>query len=219
MFHPDCELLRTGLGDPAAAFVDLNPPNVDKSSAMVFEKSMCSLTHCLNKHKRCNSAAATQNPLLPTRVIDVGGNDPALVAKIHISTADERGAYCCLSYCWGEANQYLTTRQNLESTTKEIPKSQLAKTILDAMEATQRLGFRFLWVDALCIIQDSDEDKSTEINKMGAIFRNATLTIAAATARSATEGFLRTPRKELKSCAVRLRFACPTTKSALSSFH
>lgn len=89
--------------------------------------------------------------------------------------------------------------------TREIPKSQLAQTILDAIEAARLLGFRFLWVDALCIIQNSDEDKSTEINKMGSIFKNATLTIAAATGKSAEEGFLRTPKKELKCCSVRLR--------------
>jgi hypothetical protein len=113
----------------------------------------------------------------------------------------------------------MTTCKNLEAMTREIPRSQLAQTTLDAIEATQRLGLRYLWVDALCIIQDSDEDKNAEINKMGLIFKNSTLTIAAAIARSAEEGFLRTPRKEFMYCKVRLRLPKAQIGTVLFTLH
>ncbi|KAI8722784.1 HET domain-containing protein [Fusarium sp. LHS14.1] len=54
-----------------------------------------------------------------------------------------------------------------------------------------RLGIRYLWIDALCIIQDSPEDKLSEISKMGTIYRNAVITIAAAHSRKASDGFLK----------------------------
>jgi hypothetical protein len=91
MLNPGSDLLRTSPGDPAAAFVDVQPPNLDKSSAIVFEKSASWIANCLNGHKQCNSAEVVGVPLLPTRVIDVGDNDPASIAKIHVSAEGERG--------------------------------------------------------------------------------------------------------------------------------
>jgi hypothetical protein len=66
----------------------------------------------------------------------------------------------------------------------------LPQTIQDAISVTHRLGIRYLWVDALCIIQDNPIDKSTEINAVGANYKNATLTISAASAASVELGFL-----------------------------
>ncbi|KAF4632839.1 hypothetical protein G7Y89_g5284 [Cudoniella acicularis] len=66
----------------------------------------------------------------------------------------------------------------------------LYKTIQDAIKGTQKLGFRFLWVDALCIIQDSPEDTARETGGVGEIYKNATLTIAAGNSPNAQAGFL-----------------------------
>jgi hypothetical protein len=61
----------------------------------------------------------------------------------------------------------------------------------DAIKITRGLGIKYLWVDALCILQDEVSDKSHEIERMGEIFRNATVTIAAANSPGATDGFLK----------------------------
>ena len=50
---------------------------------------------------------------------------------------------------------------------------------------------RYIWIDALCIIQDSQQDKDKELAKMATIYERATLTIIAASAAGANEGFLR----------------------------
>ena len=66
----------------------------------------------------------------------------------------------------------------------------LPQTIRDAVIVTHRLGLRYLWVDCLCIIQDSKEDKDREVAQMHNIYRNASFTISATNARSAYSGFL-----------------------------
>ncbi|KAF5521934.1 hypothetical protein CGCA056_v006122 [Colletotrichum aenigma] len=51
-------------------------------------------------------------------------------------------------------------------------------------------GLSHLWVDALCIVQDSDDDKAQEISRMGDIYEQAHFTITAARAKMVEEGFL-----------------------------
>ncbi|UKZ66310.1 uncharacterized protein TrAtP1_007485 [Trichoderma atroviride] len=66
----------------------------------------------------------------------------------------------------------------------------LPRSIQDAVSVTRELGFRYLWVDALCIIQNCATDKKREITRMSSIYKNAAVTIAASSSKSATEGFL-----------------------------
>ena len=73
-----------------------------------------------------------------------------------------------------------------------IATSTLPQTIQDAIIVTRKVGLRYLWVDALCIIQDSDSDRNAEITMMDRIYQNAQLTIAAASAGRCWDGFLAT---------------------------
>ena len=68
--------------------------------------------------------------------------------------------------------------------------SDLPKTIRDAVTVCQRVGIGYLWVDVLCIIQDDQHDKTSEIAKMPYIYGNAIFTIAAARSCSVHDGFL-----------------------------
>jgi hypothetical protein len=72
-----------------------------------------------------------------------------------------------LSYCWGRDRFTTTTLNNLDSHKEALNWSTLPQTFKDAIQTTRNLGFRYLWIDALCIIQDSDADKAKEIGKMG----------------------------------------------------
>lgn len=98
--------------------------------------------------------------------------------RLHISNG-EYGPYIALSYCWGSTNPAVTTRHNLKERVKEIPFSDLPRTVHDAITVTRRLGIRFLWVDVLCIAQDSinGEDWVHESSRMADIYGNAYLTI------------------------------------------
>ncbi len=73
----------------------------------------------------------------------------------------------------------MTTVSNYEEMKRAIPMDTLPLLFQDAVTITKKLKLRHLWIDSLCIIQDSPEDKERELSKMGNIYRNAMLSIAA----------------------------------------
>jgi hypothetical protein len=78
--------------------------------------------------------------------------------------------YIALSYCWGTAQHFTTTSANLARMKERIHWDELPQTIKDAVTITRALGIQYLWVDALCIIQDSQEDWEAESKKMADVY-------------------------------------------------
>jgi len=99
--------------------------------------------------------------------------------------------YVALSYVWGgPGDSYWTTRANVTArgSPDGLDNSILPATIADSIRLVQQLGEQYLWIDALCIIQDSLEDKADQIHIMGLIYSRATFTICAAGGDSARAG-------------------------------
>ncbi|KAF5339651.1 hypothetical protein D9758_015602 [Tetrapyrgos nigripes] len=142
------------------------------------------LKDCSEKHEVCQKIIKS-NTQLPTRVIDVNG--PHL--KI---TKGLTGKYTALSYCWGQdSHTHLKLIKNkLDAFQGNIPWVELPQTLKDAIFVTRGLGIPFLWIDALCIIQDDREDWRTEAACMNDVYRNAVVTLFAADSASASQGFL-----------------------------
>lgn len=152
---------------------------------------------CLSTHdKHCRYSKDT---MLPTRVLDVGqpGTDEPFV-RLQSNESDTRGSYLALSYCWGKPDPsaspqpLLLKRHSFRDLERSISIHNLQQTIRDAILVTRKLGYRYLWVDALCIIQEESEDKAHEISRMATIYKNASITLAAGTAERAADGFLKT---------------------------
>jgi hypothetical protein len=101
-----------------------------------------------------------------------------------------QGEYVTLSYCWENTPAVTTKVANFQDHCREIKCHLLPKTIQDAIYITRKLGFRYLWVDALCIIQDSPngEDWAIESAKMARIYGYSFLTIAAELASDSSQG-------------------------------
>jgi len=102
----------------------------------------------------------------------------------------DRLEYVALSHRWGKIEQCITTNQNVTERMVWFPASKLPQTFVDACFVTACLGFRYLWIDALCILQDVPEDWDVESLKMGDVFQAAQVVIAAHGAHDAAEGFL-----------------------------
>ncbi|KAF7940046.1 uncharacterized protein EAE98_000173 [Botrytis deweyae] len=127
----------------------------------------------------------------PRRLIDVGryGTPPRLVET---QQSDDRYTkYLALTHCWGkEMPEAATTKtKTLERRLLSIPFKTLPRTFRDAITITRRLGLQYLWIDSLCIVQNSLQDWQQESAKMGKIYySHAYCTIAAAAATNCEGG-------------------------------
>ncbi|KAH0537511.1 hypothetical protein FGG08_005686 [Glutinoglossum americanum] len=145
------------------------------------------LQECLSKHKSCR---VEKEAPLPKRVIDVGPPDGTEEPVLFISSG-QAAHYIALSYCWGDPTAMLTTTlETLTARMQGIPLASLPRTLQDAVWVTRALNTRYLWIDALCIVQDSIEDWIGQSSIMGHIFGGAMLTISAAGAEGSQSGFL-----------------------------
>lgn len=149
------------------------------------------LKNCQNTHEKCKEAMKeVQHCVAPRRLLCT---QPNSTERLYTVPQGESPRYVALSYCWGDTQQMekaKTKRVNVQDRHRRIELSQLPQTIRDAVEVTQSLGLDYLWVDALCIIQDDPEDVASEIAKMSSVYRGSTVTISAASAKDCTEGFL-----------------------------
>jgi hypothetical protein len=60
------------------------------------------------------------------------------------------------------------------------------RSFKDTIHITRRLGFRYLWIDALCISQDDPADWNEEGPKMASYYGQSALMIAATTAEDSS---------------------------------
>ncbi|KAL7924429.1 heterokaryon incompatibility domain-containing protein [Trichoderma austrokoningii] len=177
--------------DPIAGIVQRRPLNRDVESDIVFSAAKSLLKNCMDPtspHKHCQYSRDT---VLPSRVLDIWMSEGCQSAlKLKVNETETHAPYLALSYCWGGEQPLRLLLENLEILKAGIVIENLPQSIQDAIFVTRQLGFRYLWVDALCIIQNCDTDKKKEISRMSAIYKNAAVTIAASSSRRAADGFL-----------------------------
>ena len=146
------------------------------------------LQQCLSSHGDC-IANIQSVPHIPARLVEISGSDANPILRI-IETASRprEGEYITLSHCWGAA-EFLTLRESCIDNMKEgIVWSSLPQTFQDAVIVTMWFQIKYLWIDSLCIIQDSQEDWEKESKNMKHIYKNSFLTIAATRAVDAAGG-------------------------------
>jgi hypothetical protein len=92
--------------------------------------------------------------------------------------------YAALSYCWGSTMSFTTTLGTIAAHQDTVPIARLAVLV------ARQLGLRFLWIDALCIIQDDPLDWERESAQMPYIFAYAFVTIGATASSACDKSFL-----------------------------
>ena len=142
------------------------------------------LNECENSHQGLCETAARGDGVAHTRmpphnllVIDVNAMSLVLLPQ--------RSKYVALSYCWGQSNRhFITTNSNVAELQAKGSLQRifplLPRTIQDAINCVREIGRKFLWVDALCIIQDNDNDREIQILQMDRVYDNALMTIISA---------------------------------------
>lgn len=142
---------------------------------------------CAQDHEGCPGDDEPRE--LPTRVIAVNSNDPEYVRLVNTHRG-RTAVYACLSYSWGTGTQHCTTTRNIKSHLQRISISNLPRTIADAIKLCRALHIPYLWIDALCIIQDDKDDWSREAAAMAGIYGSSVLTISVPNNTDCTEPFL-----------------------------
>lgn len=143
------------------------------------------LTDCeLNHTGECNPNVSHRAEIgnIPLILIDVVNN--CLVP----STSTVK--YFALSYVWGAANISPTLLANYQARCQKggLPTDQLVKTIADAIVLVRALNERYIWVDALCIVQDDVDRKVHDIKRMDVIYSQAFATVVALSGTTADAG-------------------------------
>lgn len=157
---------------------------------------------CQWSHDRCCEPGLLSNMgKARLRMIDV--------KRRCVVSVDRQVPYFALSYCWGDPDR---TRKGVlltQATQKRLcrdgaladDREDLPNTIRDAILVTKEFGCPYLWVDALCILQDDERSKMAQIDQMGQIYAHAALTIVAASGKTAWSGLpgLRTNSRTYQS--------------------
>ncbi|KAF2491882.1 HET-domain-containing protein [Lophium mytilinum] len=193
--HPD---------DVAFDFVKAHPYKHEVNTEEGFNEARAWIRDCAF-HEHCLEERDME---LPTRVIEVSPEDHPGQPRLLLA-GGRTGRYAVLSYCWGrDPTGVPTLLANLESRLNSINVDDLSRSIQDAIFWARQLGLQYLWTDALCIIQDSEGDKAHESANMGRIYQQAHVTIVAASASAAKDGFLG-DRLAPESFSVPFPFPCP----------
>ncbi|KAG4436544.1 hypothetical protein IFR05_007982 [Cadophora sp. M221] len=171
---------------PEDVFKNKTGPTIRKDQTVSIPRIQRWLNNCQHNHGRqCNGEVSS--PLkVPMMFIDV--IDDCLVH------ADSSVKYFALSYVWGQnVKMSETLQENYQARVKKGGLSSalgtsLPRTIQDAISLVKSLDGRYLWVDALCIVQDDSVNKQGEINKMDTIYSQAFATIVAVGGLDANSG-------------------------------
>ncbi|KAF5711582.1 hypothetical protein FGLOB1_4941 [Fusarium globosum] len=156
---------------------------------------------CNRSHPICKEFQPQQPNWRPMRLIHIGSK----VQQPRLVIPSKTVPYIALSYCWGTDNTVTLTEATLIPYQSEIPLASLPNTIRDAITTTRDLGYEYLWVDSLCIIQDSKPDWIKESSQMGSIYGSAALTLAAAGASSVQDPlFCRRDPRAVRPCVANI---------------
>lgn len=139
------------------------------------------MTTCLNKHEQCQKHI--QPHTYPTRLLKLEGHKVRLIFPRQDKPSDP---YAALSYCWGTNPSFVClTASNLQEFQLGVSYSRLPIAFREAIRLTEGLGIRYLWIDALCIIQSglgSSEDWQLECGRMQDVYSNCVVNLTLAQA-------------------------------------
>ncbi|KAK9420684.1 putative heterokaryon incompatibility protein [Seiridium unicorne] len=185
--RPGQDLSRLGFGQSASIASH-------SDSSECFGKIQEWIQECSTKHLACRkpSGSRGRNSPGPKRLVDTGALDDEISPRLIEWPLDPNQPveYCALSYCWGQDPSlfFTTTLDTYDERLKGFQMEQIPRTIRDAVKITRRAGCRYLWVDAICIIERDKLDREAESCRMHHIHGNAYLVIAATENSSPGDG-------------------------------
>lgn len=147
---------------------------------------------CKANHAQCGSQRASgSRNWRPTRLISFtlsSGPGTDVVQLVDGASLPDEAEYVALSHCWGKVHLIRLLASTEAQLRAGYPISRLPKTFREAIQVCRWLVYRYIWIDSLCIIQDSARDWQTESQTMKLVYGQGAITIAAANASDSTKG-------------------------------
>ncbi len=145
---------------------------------------------CTRHHKQCAAfSEQVETPkFLPKMLLDLTNisfnpngsylkGEPVLISSVTERCPDS--SHAALSHCWGKLQPIRALKSNISEWRNGIPWSKFPRTFREASFVAKSLGIHYLWIDSLCIIQDSEEDWIEQSALMGKIYRCSVICISA----------------------------------------
>ncbi|KAL0935434.1 heterokaryon incompatibility protein [Colletotrichum truncatum] len=159
-----------------------------------FQTANSWLQSCCDNHSSCARYSTTSTKWHPTRLIDLGPEGSAYW-RFRDTTRDgpvsSEEAYIALSYRWGQTPSILLLTSTIDDFFRGRPIQNLPRTFRELALVARRFSVRYIWIDALCIIQDSKEDWDVQALTMRQVYSNALCTVAASASSDEEGGLFR----------------------------
>jgi Heterokaryon incompatibility protein (HET) len=147
------------------------------------------LKNCITDHPECNTETYTAK--MPSRLLKLEQPTPNHLQLCATEIDGIKSPYMTLSHCWGSAKFMTLTNESSQQLYRGVHISTLPRTFQDAAMIAKRLGVDYLWIDSLCIFQDSKEDWCKESSTMGDVYKGALCNIAASVSGDSNDGCTR----------------------------
>ncbi|KAI1097865.1 HET-domain-containing protein [Jackrogersella minutella] len=184
---------ETGSSD--GSFFPRSPPDDHALSERNIALMKYWISSCRNHHAACQLDASSN--WLPTRLLQISKSETYIrlvETRSHFNRNPEcQTQFMALSHMWGDvsiAPPLRTLKSNYDGMKEGIHLRELPQNFVDAVLVCRALALDYVWIDSLCIIQDSPEDWQHEAVTMHLVYKYAQATIVAAAAKSSRDGFL-----------------------------
>jgi hypothetical protein len=168
------------------------------------------LQQCLKEHDSCKKKAtlamifSTDNmhivrdldhdDRMPRRLLWIDpGTGSEHLNLVEVGKTTDEIPYIALSHRWGRGETFKTTKANIDKLKEGFGLPDLPRTFRDAVEVTRGLGYKYLWIDSICIIQDEPQDWKDEAPRMAVVYGNAVCSIMALDSKDHNGGLLDNP--------------------------
>lgn len=161
---------------------------------------------CCSEHETCRESRGSG--WLPKRLVEISGDGSGRIRVVNSSAlpATPGTRYLALSHCWGREPFLVLDQDNQAEFARGVFISSLAPNFRDAIYTTLKLGFRYIWIDSLCILQGSRKDWEEQAPVMNKVYKNSHLTLGALASPDAHGGFFKERNPEMvRPCPFKIR--------------
>ncbi|CEI67227.1 hypothetical protein FVEN_g10938 [Fusarium venenatum] len=155
-----------------------------------------------------STATSDLRPQLPTRLLHCQPSSPGGDPKVRLVDSiniDPSTRYAALTHRWGAVQPLKLLEARESGFHDNIPFASIPATFQDAIKLANDIGMEYMWIDSLCIVQDSKDDWQAEAARMASVYSQSYVTIAATAAEDSAAG--------LKQQTTMLRHPCEITPS------